>query len=205
MEIFLVRHGETEDNVKRIVQGQADSPLTLLGIERAKRTLSFFAGKKIDMLVSSPLGRAQSTAAIVAEFAGLPISSIVTDENFQEIDLAEWTKKPAAILKGKSGDSSYNCYKNRPEQFKPEHGESLLDLQERTIEGLESVVNNNAELKTIVIVSHSVAIRTILLRIEQKGLQDIWKYDLPPASITKLVFDVDENKFSVDSIGNIYL
>lgn len=63
---MLVRHGETVDNVNRIMQGQTPGCLTLHGIEQARDVARQLAGEPIDAFVSSDLKRAVDTCAIIA-------------------------------------------------------------------------------------------------------------------------------------------
>src|SRR3989344_8043224 len=63
---YLVRHGETEYNVKKIIQGQSDSPLTKKGIEEVKNVAKKLKGIKFDYVFSSDLLRAKRTAEIIA-------------------------------------------------------------------------------------------------------------------------------------------
>lgn len=67
-DLFLVRHGQTEFNVKNILQGWHDSPLTARGREQALATRAAFAdrGVTFDHVYSSPLGRARRTAGLIA-------------------------------------------------------------------------------------------------------------------------------------------
>ena len=91
--IFLIRHGQTEFNVERRLQGQNDSPLTPLGIEQARRmgrVLKDFAdAPELWTVVSSPLGRTLRTAEIVCETMGLDCA-IETDIRLAEIRCGEW-------------------------------------------------------------------------------------------------------------------
>jgi len=64
--IYLVRHGETEWNVKKIMQGHKDSKLTKKGINQAKDTAKRLKKIKFDKVFSSDLGRAKKTAEIIA-------------------------------------------------------------------------------------------------------------------------------------------
>ena len=76
--IYLVRHGQTEFNRERRIQGHVDSPLTELGVRQAKAVGRLLRGL-IDepagwRLISSPLGRAHATAELIsAKLGGLPI------------------------------------------------------------------------------------------------------------------------------------
>src|SRR3989339_819938 len=63
--LYLVRHGETEWNVKKINQGQSESFLTEKGIEQAKETAERLKDIKFDAIFSSDLSRTQRTAEII--------------------------------------------------------------------------------------------------------------------------------------------
>ena len=64
--LLLVRHGETVDNVNRIMQGQTPGCLTLHGIEQAEAVARQMASTPIDAFVSSDLKRAYDTCRIIA-------------------------------------------------------------------------------------------------------------------------------------------
>lgn len=70
--LYLLRHGQTEFNVKKLVQGRCNSPLTELGVEQAHMAGAWLRehGVAPDTIVSSPLGRAMQTAEIVASELG---------------------------------------------------------------------------------------------------------------------------------------
>lgn len=90
--IFLIRHGQTEFNVQRRLQGRMDSPLTDLGVAQARRmgeTLRGVVGPEGLTVISSPLGRARRTAEIVCETLGLDCA-IELDPRLAEIDVGDW-------------------------------------------------------------------------------------------------------------------
>ncbi len=82
---YFVRHGESEANLDGRMQGRTESPLTPAGRAQATRTGSFFRGRGITKLLSSPLGRARETAALLRLGGELPEPEIVPD--LQELDL----------------------------------------------------------------------------------------------------------------------
>ncbi len=91
--IFLIRHGETEFNVQRRLQGRMDSPLTERGIEQARR-MGRVLKEVVEpgdewAVISSPLGRTRRTAEIVCETIGLGCE-IETDDRLMEIDVGDW-------------------------------------------------------------------------------------------------------------------
>ena len=65
--LLLVRHGETVDNVNRIMQGQTPGCLTLHGIEQAEAVARQMTSTPIDAFVSSDLKRAYDTCRIIAQ------------------------------------------------------------------------------------------------------------------------------------------
>lgn len=72
-ELFLVRHGETEWNRARRIQGRTDIPLNDTGRAQARATGRLLARRRHwDGVITSPLNRARETAAIIAEELGLP-------------------------------------------------------------------------------------------------------------------------------------
>jgi broad specificity phosphatase PhoE len=85
--VYLSRHGETEWNASRRRQGRLDSPLTSTGIAQARAMASIATSLSVDRIFTSPLGRAASTAAIVADAVGLPFQ--VLDE-LAEVDHGEF-------------------------------------------------------------------------------------------------------------------
>lgn len=74
LNIYLVRHGQNEDNANGILNGHRDLPLTDIGIAQAKNTALHLEklGIKFDKAYSSPLSRAYATAEVIADRLGLP-------------------------------------------------------------------------------------------------------------------------------------
>ena len=83
MDLYLVRHGETHWNRALRLQGQHDSPLTVAGFQQvlafARRLREEFSGCPRPLLLSSPLGRAQQTAAVISEHLEVPFVEVVTE------------------------------------------------------------------------------------------------------------------------------
>jgi probable phosphoglycerate mutase len=90
--IYLVRHGQTAFNAERRLQGHVDSPLTELGVRQAHAVAHLLAdmvdGEPGWRIVSSPLGRARSTAEIIARRLGL--ADVEEDRRLIELSWGAW-------------------------------------------------------------------------------------------------------------------
>ena len=96
--IYLVRHGETVDNARQIMQGQTQGELNEKGMEQARQVAERLALEAIDAVVASDLHRAIQTAEIIAAPHGLPV---VTTPLLRERDWGSFTGCYIPDLRGK--------------------------------------------------------------------------------------------------------
>lgn len=94
--LYLVRHGETVDNVNHIMQGQTQGELTPKGVEQARKVAADMAGVAIDAFVSSDLKRAVDTCKIIAEPHG---QEVTVTPLLRERDWGSFTGKYIPDLK----------------------------------------------------------------------------------------------------------
>lgn len=95
--IFLVRHGETVDNARQVMQGQTQGCLNEKGREQARLVAKRLAGESLDAIVASDLQRAIQTAELLAEPHHLPV---VTTPLLRERDWGGFTGRYIPDLKG---------------------------------------------------------------------------------------------------------
>jgi probable phosphoglycerate mutase len=92
--IYLLRHGETVANLEGRLQGQSDSPLTLTGVAQVRAIGALLRGQIAApsgfSVVSSPLGRARRSAAIVCRALGLDPRAVTCDPRLAEYSFGEW-------------------------------------------------------------------------------------------------------------------
>ena len=96
--IFLVRHGETVDNARCIIQGQTHGMLNENGREQAEAVAEQLAAERIDAVVASDLRRAIQTAEIISQRHGLPVT---TTPLLRERDWGSFTGLYIPQLKGR--------------------------------------------------------------------------------------------------------
>jgi broad specificity phosphatase PhoE len=116
LRVLVVRHGQSEWNAAGRWQGQADPPLTELGLHQAAHAAQHVGA--VDAVVASDLERSRTTAGIIAELIG--IGPVLVDAGFRERDAGEWqglTK--AEIAEGWPG---YLDDRLRPPGFEPDDG-----------------------------------------------------------------------------------
>lgn len=167
MDIYLIRHGQTNWNKEKKIQGTIDIELNEIGINEAKEVSNYFLKEKIipDKIYCSDKKRAIKTATIIAEkFLQKPIIT----KDLQEIDLGIW--------KGKTWDEVIEEYPNEFNLFEGENckffkghmGESYVDVIERVMKRLKIICKEEKYKKNIFIVTHGAVIMTVRLFLKDK-------------------------------------
>lgn len=188
--VHLLRHGEVF-NPDRILYGRLPGfHLSDLGAAQAKVAATFLAQRPIGYLVSSPLQRAQETAAPIAAATGL---TVATDERLTEAD-NELEGKPVAggqSFRGLFADPSNWKYFRNP--LRPSWGEPYAQIAARVLAAVQlarhRVEGTGAEA---VCVSHQLPI--VAARRRAEGLRlyhDPRKRHCELASVTSFTFDGD--------------
>lgn len=95
-KIFLVRHGQDEDNFSKILNGRRDTCLTELGKTQAKEVSFKLKDNNIQLICSSPLKRTLETAQIIAK--ELKIDNVSVDDLLIERDFGVLTGKPVSFI-----------------------------------------------------------------------------------------------------------
>ncbi len=106
MDIYLLRHGETDWNRKRLLQGHTDTLLNEKGKKQVEDTARKLAdlGIRMDAVVTSPLRRARESAAIAARALGYPQERIVVEELLIERGFGEGEGKSLDEMKARYSD-----------------------------------------------------------------------------------------------------
>jgi len=127
--LYVFRHGQTHDNIRRIFSGRRNSTLTEEGKKQAKILAEKLKDKHIDIAIYPPLSRAKNTLKEVLKFH--PKIRIERDKSLMERDYGKLTGKSKIKLAKK--DPVLAAKYRRGYNFPPPNGESLKDVKEKRI------------------------------------------------------------------------
>ncbi|ATG51631.1 histidine phosphatase family protein [Brachybacterium vulturis] len=159
MTLFgLVRHGQTDFNLRDLFQGSSDIPLNETGIAQAHAAFDGLPAVDWDVVVSSPLQRAEQTARIIGEDHDIPFGG--TEDRLREIDWGAAEGRPAAEME-----------RQYPQRDFP-GVEDTQQAADRGFDGLEALEEKYRGQKVLV-VGHGTLIRFLLSGIMEQPLPSI--------------------------------
>lgn len=158
--IYLLRHGETELNLKGRYQGEIDSALTPDGIEQVTnnaKLLKILIEKPEEWtFISSPLGRAEQSMNILCDVLGFDKSKVIKDDRLKEVSVGKWAGLTIKEIEMSwpellENTNSFNWYFNSP------NGESYDSVVDRVSDWLQSIRNK----EKVIVMSHGLTGRII--------------------------------------------
>ena len=187
-KLYLLRHGQTEFNVKKLVQGRCDSPLTDLGRKQAGMAAAWLKARGVvpGKVVSSPLGRAMDTAGLVATELLGPDAAVESCEGIIERCYGTFEEGPHDALPTDVWDPG--------EDLVPFGGEGSKALQERMVATLTNIMGSEG-IETLLAVSHGSASRQFIKAAAPEGFEFPTK--LPNCAI--MIFNFEEEDLQGES------
>ena len=186
--IFLIRHGQTTWNRAGRLQGQADSPLTLLGTQQVEAI-----GKKLKEVIeakkcyfwSSPLGRTKQTTSIICDEITFNYDDVVFDKRLVEITLGDRDgyKSWKALFEDFPEDMARR--EKDPWNFSHPNGESSQMVSERVQPFMEKIF----KIEGIhIVVTHGVVSKIIRGMYLNLSPEEIFSLDRPQDAFHRLQF-----------------
>ncbi len=173
MKLYLIRHGETDQNKRKCLQGRCDIELNEYGRELARMTAQGLKGVAFDVIYTSPLKRAVETAEIIRGERQIPI---IIEERIQEISFGAYE----GLCYGKEGfsipDESFMNFFDKPACYTtPPEGESFAEVIARTGAFLrELIAKPEYQDKTILLSTHGCALKAILANVRNTPIAEFW-------------------------------
>ena len=167
-QYFVMRHGETEHNVKNILnyKNRSTYDLTDKGKTEIQTNADNLVDKNITAIYTSPFQRTKETAYIVAEKLGIPKESVIEDERLCELNIGEFDEKPKLeFLKWEESISSYD----EPVPG----GESYNEAKKRFGDFMYEIENRHKN-EAILIVGHGITVESAEI-VAEGGDEKVWR------------------------------
>jgi 2,3-bisphosphoglycerate-dependent phosphoglycerate mutase len=147
MDLLIIRHGQSEADILKVIEGRADFGLTELGHKQAEAMAKWVKEHySINKIFSSPLKRAKQTSEYISTIIGIGVQ-------FDD-DLMEWKNGLIAGLTQKEADEKYPEPKVKYPHTRIYEQESQIDFRLRAETILSKIINENSDDETIAVISH---------------------------------------------------
>lgn len=189
MKIWVTRHGQTNLNKNKLMQGLTDEPLNDTGRLQAKGVAEKLAGVHFDAVYASPLDRAQETASIIS---GTPREKIIVDKRIIEVDFGKYECRKYTFL-GLMMSAYWAC----PELFHaPKTVEPVSSMVARSSDFLKEIEGKDYE--NVLIVCHGGIIRAICGYLEDRKNGIKWRPK--PKNCEVRVYESEKGRHSLVKI-----
>ena len=179
--LLLIRHGVTE-HTGPILSGRLPGiDLSPEGVRQAQATAARLAGVDIAAVYASPIERTAQTAAHIAAPHGLDVQTL---PGVIEADYGEWTGGKIVDL---AKTDEWKVVQVAPSRAAFPGGESMRDMQARTVSALDEVMARHPN-RNVVVVSHADPIRSAIAHYVGMHLDLFQRLAVAPASVTVLQF-----------------
>lgn len=181
--LYIMRHGKTEWNARRKLQGRTDIPLNDEGRLMAKKAHEEYKSVNIDVCYCSPLIRAVETAHIMLSNRNIPI---IEDERLVEMSFGDYEGLEKSF---QIPDCPINIIFDKPEKYTESIGgaETFSQLFARTGEFLREIIEPQLqEGKDILIVGHGAMNASLISQIKGVPIEEFWSAGLEQCKLIEL-------------------
>lgn len=182
MRLVIARHGETEENLRKIIQGHLPGKLSKKGIAQAKKLAKRLSGEKFDVIFSSDLKRARDTAEEITKF----------HKKTPLYFLKELRERNWGVFQGKKRkeyrEYFNSCSKKDILRAKPKKGESYGDARKRALNFYSRLLREYPG-KNVLVISHGMWMRIFLGIIMNLPLEDIFSMHLGNTAVNIIEID----------------
>ena len=186
LRLFVVRHGETAWTRERRYTGGRDIGLSEAGRRQCEAVARTLASSVPAAVYASPLERARASAEIVAKPHPLAVE---VEGAFREMAFGDWEGLTRQEVAARFPDD-YECWRTTPARFRRPGAEALGAVAARVDEGLAELRAAH-EGATVILVTHAVVVRLIVLAALGLGPERLWTVDATPAGISELEYRDD--------------
>jgi len=203
--LVLVRHGQSEWNLKNLFTGWRDPDLTALGIEEATTGGKALAetGIKFDVAFTSALSRAQKTLKIILDEIGQPGLETIRDEALNERDYGDLSGLNKDDARAKWGEEQVHIWR-RSYDVPPPGGESLRDTGARVWPYyLTEILPRVLRGEKVLVAAHGNSLRSLVMVLDRLSKEEILKLNLATGVPMVYVLNADSTVQSKDVLGDM--
>ena len=181
-ELLVIRHGETDWNRQHRFQGQIDVPLNDVGLAQAGRLGRRLADEPVDVLISSDLQRARSTADAVAQVRGLQplIDPLWREQGFGVLEGLD-----VGTIRTRHADLWSAWTRHECDYALPGGGESNFDFHARVMRAMHALLASHAG-RRVVVVTHGGVLDMLWRTAHALPLHGARVCDIPNTGINRL-------------------
>lgn len=184
LRLYAIRHGETAWTRERRFAGARDIPLTEEGLRQCEAVAQALGGKPVAAVYTSPLERARASAEVIAKPHRLEVQ---IEAGFREMAFGEWEGRSRDEV-ARDFPQAYEHWRSAPERLALPGGERLTDVAARVNRALGALIDAHAG-ELVVLVSHAIVLRLIVLQALGLGPERLWTVDASPAGITEIEYE----------------
>jgi broad specificity phosphatase PhoE len=182
--LLLTRHGQTEWNLERRLQGRFDAPLTSLGVRQALELGRRLEEREIDAVYVSPTNRTRETARLLLRGRDLPVFEL---DDLREMDLGPWQGMRIDDV-ARAWPDEHHLFWNAPRDYVPAAAgaESFASFRARAARVL-AALRVRASHGSLLVVTHSLVVKALWLVATGRPVDDMWTgEEIPGGSLTEL-------------------
>tara|TARA_Y100000590_G_scaffold139562_1_gene159831 strand:- start:49 stop:666 length:618 start_codon:yes stop_codon:yes gene_type:complete len=195
--IILLRHGQAENNIKRILAGRTPGiNLTDEGKKQAEQAGQMLKSLNISTIYSSPIERAMQTAEIVGNHCGV---TPVSDDRLIELDMGKFTMVPYEEIFKNYGNVFLKFYEGSLE-ISHNGVETFGEVQRRIFDMVDFIKNNHKD-ENVVLVTHMDPIKAVIGKVLSLKPEVLFSLIIANASLNVIKYD-DQN-FYLSSINSM--
>ncbi len=176
--ICIVRHGETDWNLERRLQGQLDTNLNAAGRAQAEATARGLAQHAFTALYSSDLMRTMQTAMVMAERLAL---NVHPEPGLRERHYGVFQGLTATEL-ARDYPEAHARFLTRDPDYDFDHGESLRNFATRVTQTVERIASHHAG-QTLLLLTHGGVLDIVYRRITGRDLSGPRDFPVPNAAL----------------------
>lgn len=197
--IYLTRHGQTEWNIEKRLQGRGNSPLTQEGIKKAEELRERLESIDIDVIYTSPIERALHTAHILK---GNKNIEVISCEGLMEMSFGTYEGRRTEEISRENPEWNINLIMEGNTTMAAPEGENLAQVRQRVKEAMDDLLQANKG-KNLLVVAHGITLKALMyyfkdneVNQEVMGQTTLTKIEQDESGEFHIVFKNDDSHFS---------